>query len=198
MKIDEICEKYEIENYTINDDGSIDVNGSVRLYNKGLTELPLTFNRIEGYFDCSNNKLTTLKGSPKWVDSDFYCSWTDNRLTSLEFSPEYVGGDFYCSIGGLTDLLGSPKEVGGDFICEHNPNLITIKGCSEKIGGVFHCNETPLSSIFNGVDQFFLHAFNFYKIIKDNTVNLKRLKYVMDLYDKPIDLDKIKEYYVIK
>ena len=34
-----ICEKYGIKNYTVNDDGSIDVNGRVNLYNKGLTEL---------------------------------------------------------------------------------------------------------------------------------------------------------------
>ena len=61
--------------------------------------------------------------------------------------------------------------------------------------GRFYCNYTPLSSIFNNVDRHFLHAFNFYKIIKEDTVNLKRLKYVMDLYDQPIDLDKIQKYY---
>ena len=36
---------------------------------------------------------------------------------------------------------------------------------------------------------------NIYKIIKGDTVNLKRLKYVMDLYDKPIDLEEIQKYY---
>ena len=198
MTIDEICEKYEIENYTINPDGSIDVYGNVFLYKKGLTELPLTFNKVTGYFDCSVNDLTTLKGSPKWVDGDFYCSWNNNKLTSLEFSPDYVGNDFYCSHSGLTDLIGSPKYIGGDFVCGHIPELINPRGCPEKMGGVLYCDVTPIGSIFTEVDQFFLHAFNFYKIIKDNTINLKRLKYVMDLYDKPIDLDQIKEYYVIK
>ncbi len=66
------------------------------------------------------------------------------------------------------------------------------------MGGVLYCTDTPIGSIFNRVDQHFLHAFNFYKVIKDKTVNLKRLRYVMDLYDQPIDLDQIKEYYVIK
>ena len=55
-----ICKQYNIENYTVNDDGSIDVNGDVFLDNKGLTELPLSFNKVTGYFSCSNNKLTSL------------------------------------------------------------------------------------------------------------------------------------------
>ena len=44
MKINEICQKYDIENYTINDDNSIDVDGDVDLYKCELTELPLNFN----------------------------------------------------------------------------------------------------------------------------------------------------------
>ena len=193
MTIDEICEKYKIENYTINLDGSIDVDGRVWLSNKGLTELPLTFNKVTGLFGCIDNQLTTLKGSPRWVGGDFTCS--NNELNSLEFSPDYVGGDFYCRDNDLTDLVGSPKEVGGRFHCFNNERLNNPKGCSEKIGRVFYCSYTPLSSIFDGVDQHFLYTFNFYKVIKDDTVNLKRLKYVMDLYDERIDLDKIQKYY---
>ena len=193
MTIDEICKKYKIENYTINDDGSIDVDGNVYLWGYYLTELPLRFNKVSGWFECDDNNLTSLKGSPKWVGDYFYC--TNNKLTSLEFSPEYVGGWFDCKYNDLTDLVGSPKQVVGDFRCINNKFLMSPKGCTEKIGGLFYCDYTPLSFIFNGVDQHFLHAFNFYKIIKEDTVNLKRLKYVMDLYNKRIDLDKIQKYY---
>jgi len=38
MTIDEICRKYDIRNYTINDDGTIDVDGYVDLYKLGLEE----------------------------------------------------------------------------------------------------------------------------------------------------------------
>jgi hypothetical protein len=107
-----ICKRYGIENYTINGDGSIDVNGSVNLYNKGLTELPLTFNKVTGYFTCSCNQLTSLKGSPKWVGGNFYCN--GNQLTSLEFSPDYVGGDFFCHDNELIDNL-CDTEIGGYF-----------------------------------------------------------------------------------
>ena len=112
MTIDEICEKYEIENYTINDDGTIDVNGNVNLSSKGLTELPLVFNKVSGDFDCGVNKLTSLKGSPRWIGGGFYCD--HNQLTSLEFSPDYVGGSFWCSNNQLTDNY-CDSEIGGDF-----------------------------------------------------------------------------------
>ena len=81
MSIEEICKKYKIIDYTIMDDGSIDVDGYVDLYGNGLTELPLTFNKVTGTFNCGDNKLTTLKGSPKSVGGIFNCD--DNKLTSL-------------------------------------------------------------------------------------------------------------------
>ena len=39
----------------------------------------------EGSFDCRNNNLTSLEGSPKIVKGDFYCA--NNKLTSLEGIP---------------------------------------------------------------------------------------------------------------
>jgi len=59
-EIHEICKKYGIKNYTINDDGSIDVDGNVNLSYRKLTKLPLKFNNVSGNFLCYNNQLTTL------------------------------------------------------------------------------------------------------------------------------------------
>jgi len=39
-EIHRICEEYGIKNYTINSDGSIDVDGGVDLSWRGLTKLP--------------------------------------------------------------------------------------------------------------------------------------------------------------
>ena len=82
MSVEEIhliCGKYNIKNYTINSDGSIDVEGNVNLYNTNLTKIPLKFNKVSGYFDISSNKLTSLEGSPREVYSYFDCS--NNFLT---------------------------------------------------------------------------------------------------------------------
>ena len=110
--INELCKQYNIKNYTINPDGSIDVDGDVNLWNLGLTELPLIFNRVTGYFLCDDNKLTSLKGSPRWIGGYFDCDC--NRLTSLEFSPDYVGSYFSCELNDLTDNL-CDTEIGSNF-----------------------------------------------------------------------------------
>lgn len=74
QEIHDICKKYRIRNYTINPDGSIDVDGNVYLNTMNLTEIPLKFNKVSGSFDVSNNKLTSLEGSPDIVDGTYYCS----------------------------------------------------------------------------------------------------------------------------
>ena len=117
--IDSICKKYNITNYIINIDGSIDVNGNVILSDKNLIKLPLIFNKVSGYFDCCGNKLTTLEGSPKEVGGNFYCN--HNQLTSLEGSPIEVGRDFYCHVNQLISLEGGPTKLGGGFYCFNNP-----------------------------------------------------------------------------
>jgi hypothetical protein len=55
--IEEICKEYGIENYTINSDWSIDVDGDVHLSNRNLTKLPLNFRNVSGNFYCSYNQL---------------------------------------------------------------------------------------------------------------------------------------------
>jgi hypothetical protein len=119
--IQDICKLYNIINYTVNDDGSIDVDGEVELSWFELTELPLNFNRVTGYFNCSNNKLTTLKGSPKWIDGSFNCY--NNILTSLEGSPKYVTLGVDCSSNRLTSLRFGPEKIGQDFLTYGLKNL---------------------------------------------------------------------------
>ena len=123
--IHDICKQYSITNYTINPDGSIDVDGDVYLINKGLTELPLTFNKVTGDFDCRFNRLTSLKGSPRWVGGDFNCH--NNKLTSLEFSPVYVGYDFCCGSNYLIDNY-CDTEIGGWFYTSLEQDGLIING----------------------------------------------------------------------
>jgi hypothetical protein len=118
-EIDRICRKYGIMDYTINEDMSIDVDGSVSFYDRGLSKIPLKFNKVSRDFGCNDNKLTTLEGSPKEVGGHFYCNY--NQLTTLEGSPKEVGGNFHCGNNKLTTLEGAPKYVGGYFYCRNNP-----------------------------------------------------------------------------
>jgi len=44
----------------------------------------------------------------------------------------------------------------------------------------------------------FIRAFKTFKVIKDGVIDLKRLRYVMEMFDLPIDIEEIKKYYTIK
>jgi hypothetical protein len=192
-EIESICNKYGIIDYTIND-GVVDVNGDVYLIDREFTELPIRFGQVTGDFYCHNNKLTSLIGSPKSVGGDFECYY--NQLTKLEGSPQIVGDSFDCADNQLTDLNGSPSSVGGSFVCDGN-QVTDLTGIPDSIGADFYCADNPIGSIFNEVGQDFLEAFKIYKVIKDGQVNLKRLKYVMSLFNESIDLEDIKKHYTI-
>ncbi len=150
IEIEIICKKYKIENYTINDDMSIDVDGDVNLSFSGLVKIPLIFGNVTGYFLCIHNKLTTLEGSPTNVGGSFHCC--HNKLTSLMGAPVTVGGSFYCTVNDLTSLEGSPNMVGGDFYCLWNANVITsLDGITVCIGGNFSADENlmKIHKIYN-------------------------------------------------
>ena len=135
-QVSRICELYEIENWSINDQGLVDINGNVNLSSRYLTELPLSFGKVTGNFYCNQNRLTTLEGSPRQVYKSFFCG--DNKLTTLEGAPEKVGGYFICSDNDLGNLRGAPKEVGGHFFCTSNL-LTTLEGAPRLVDGSFVC-----------------------------------------------------------
>jgi hypothetical protein len=133
-QIDSICNEYKIKNYTINYDGTIDVDGNVLLSYKGLSALPLRFNNVFGNFKCDQNNLTSLEGSPKYVGGAFTCA--SNHLTSLAGGPNKIEDDFCCYFNSLPDLVGGPSYVGGDYVAYSN-DLHSFEGCAEIINGDF-------------------------------------------------------------
>jgi len=87
-------DKYNIKNYTINDDLTVDVAGSVNLYSNKLATIPIQFGKVTGRFSCYHNQLTSLVGCPKEVGGHFWCD--NNKLTSLVGCPSVIRGWFYC------------------------------------------------------------------------------------------------------
>jgi len=97
-KIDMIkawLEKYEIGNYTINDDLTIDTTGNLNLAYSGIEKFPeyIKFRTINGDFSVKGNGMTSLRGCPEYVRDNFNCS--NNKLTSLEFAPITGGSTWY-------------------------------------------------------------------------------------------------------
>ncbi|MCK9477048.1 MAG: hypothetical protein M0R46_14070 [Candidatus Muirbacterium halophilum] len=170
--IDSICEIYNIKNYIINEDGSIDVDGDVDLYNKKLKALPLKFRNVIGNFYCSYSQLISLEGSPQSVGKNFSCYKC--QLITLEGAPHTIGGDFNCSVNKLTSLEGAPKSIGGDFYCGYN-QLTSLEGAPQNISGIFNCSDNQLTTLDGGpkrVGDVFLCDSN----------NLKNIDYLPKYY----------------
>ena len=84
--------------YTINDDGSIDVNGNVILACKNITKIPFNFKNVSGYFHCIHNSLTSLEGVPITVGKNFVCCGNPNLPYSALFKiVDNVKGNIYYS-----------------------------------------------------------------------------------------------------
>ena len=195
----ELCERYRIKNYTINDDLSIDVDGDVNLSYGNLEYLPLKFNYVSGNFYCNNNALESLEGSPQTVGGYFFCF--ENELKSLEGCPKTVGDGFYCSNNELKTLKGSPQTVGGSFYCFDN-DLTDLEYFPEVNGEIFlGINKIShlVHSFIKNADSFMIEDFNDYEIVRNrDTVMLDRLQtFIRDNDLEMPDLEPIKNHYKI-
>lgn len=132
QEIHAICKKYNIQNYSINLDGSIDVDGNVVISDIVLgnvkspniiEKIPLKFNKVNRSFYCNHNELTSLYDCPKEVGGYFDCCY--NKLTSLEGSPIKVGGRFLCFSNELTSLEGYNGNYT-NLLCGNKKKLVEI------------------------------------------------------------------------
>lgn len=121
-----------IENYTINDDLSVDVDGDVKQAST-INTIPIKIRKVKGDFKWFGT-LINLKNSSEEVGGDFFCG--HNNLTSLEGAPKQIGGDFFCNDNKLTSLEGAPKQIDGDFNCRDN-NLTSLEGAPKQVDNFF-------------------------------------------------------------
>jgi hypothetical protein len=113
-EIDKICRKYNIINYTINSDNSVDVDGDVNLWGKKLKSIPLNLNIVNGYFECGYNYLTSLKGCPvlkrkairggSWKDISYYMNNSTRTYCYQDTIKSYIG--FRCVQSYLDRVYG--------------------------------------------------------------------------------------------
>jgi hypothetical protein len=97
--------------WILDENGEVYVDSSVDMSGGMFTEIPVKFGKVEGYFNCSRNNLTTL-----------------------ENCPTYVGGGFIVGGNNLTDYFKSIKEeefphwdkLRWSWMLEEYPFLINI------------------------------------------------------------------------
>jgi hypothetical protein len=166
VNIEEVCEQYGIENYTVNNDNTVDVDGNVYFRDDNIKLLPVNFNIVNGYFKCYNCNLTSLKGAPKSVGNTFNCD--KNKLTSLQYSPEVLeSGDYDCNSNIIKSLKYITSPIPGDLNVEYN-KLTSLEFCP-IVQGTVYCSNNEINTFIN---------FYFYKddiIFKNNPI--------CDIYD---------------
>lgn len=89
---------------------------AVDLKGKQLTHFPFDYASLSDDFNCSDNELVSLVGSP-YICESFDCSL--NNLRTLKGSPVEVKMDFDCRGSGITSLIGLPIRIGGDLLCSN-------------------------------------------------------------------------------
>ena len=146
-KVKYLCKTLAIDAHKINSDFTVDVNGNVFINSENLDYFPIKFSHVGGqWFDCSDNRLQSLEGSPVYVAGEFDCG--SNWLPSLVGGPEYVGGDYICSGNSLTDLNGSPRYIEGNFDFKDN-RVRTLAGCPKEVEGKFLFQNNPIADVIN-------------------------------------------------
>lgn len=212
--VEKWLEKMGIRNYSINDDlsailrrhtgqsptisiyGSLNIEGNID-GSSSLKELPYKFEMISGSFNCSLNKLESLKNFPDTIGGSLNCSY--NELKSLDSCSE-IFGSFNCSNNKLETLRGCPKHIKGNFQFSDNYNLYNFKYFPEKIDGCILYYGTPIGQILGIMDKYkqaqiedmlkISSYINDYEVIQGKNLYLDRLKecYYMIDFEKCLDL----------
>ena len=130
-EINNLCASYCIRDVTINKDGTVDVNNDVDLSRRSLIELPFKFGKVEGCFDCSFNKLTTLFGGPKQVNYDYLCN--DNKLINVEWFPEYFDYEIWIFNNPVDELISLVVEGTGVMNDDDDDGVINYKNIRKFI-----------------------------------------------------------------
>lgn len=132
MKPEKLCRIWGIENWELNSDGTIDINGDLNLSGRRLNEFPIKIRIIRGSLNVSHNYFKNLKGFPTCITGNLNVSF--NKLKTLEGKPKYIDG--YISLEGNDRL----KSTLNDYIVEPSINFEPIKSAEIM--------ETPLTTPF--------------------------------------------------
>ncbi len=122
IEIAKWCDTNLIENYTINDDLTVDVDDNVILYLIPMDELPIQFGFVKGDFILGENGLTTLKGVPSTVGGDFICG--GNEIEDLEHLPKTISSRIILLNNKISSYTSSLKNANNIiWISEPMPGL---------------------------------------------------------------------------
>ena len=135
----------------------------ILLYNYIINNCVKNMKQLKDYIVNENNffknlgigKMALIK---KWLDEHKITNYNINDDFTIDVKgtvhlneypekelPDYIQfrkvKDFFYiyECPNLESLEGCPQEVGGSFYCNDCPNLKSLKGCPQKVGSSFYC-----------------------------------------------------------
>jgi hypothetical protein len=167
-------DSFKVEKYTINEDLTVDVDGDLRLINKGLTEIPIQFGYVSGTVYCGNNNLTSFKGLPHRVRGNFNCA--NNQITNFDYAPQVIGGEFICAFNPIESIKGLKTEIGRNFFhacSKDEPYILELKHLYKE-------NSNNTESYVTISQENLLKIISYIELQEilplDNTASLKKVK----------------------
>ncbi len=110
--IELFCEEFNIKNYYINENYSINVYQNVVLDNFIGDELPIKFNKVIGYFSCNKSNIKSFKNFPNFIEENIYLQ--GNIIENFHGFPKKVKGRIFLwgsTIKSLDGYNGSVKRL---------------------------------------------------------------------------------------
>lgn len=106
--LEKLLTEYNITDYSIRNDGLVDVNGHVELNYKNFTKLPINFGHVAGNFSCAYcHNLQSLEGVPTSIDGNFSC-YNCDKIKSLDYLPKQITGMIFL---GLTSKVKDVLKI---------------------------------------------------------------------------------------
>jgi hypothetical protein len=177
MKVKELFEeeeekvdaKFEIESWlfdnkvqawVVNDDLSINVDGSVIIEQKLLKSLPYKFNRVNGAFSVYRNDLKSMENCPSYVGRGDFSVEANYKIKDFKGSPRVVNGDYSIidtSITSFHDIHKHIDTINGDLLINQRVKdsvlgLLKIRGLKKVLTnypGHLHHRNHPIFNIVN-------------------------------------------------
>lgn len=134
-KLSKFLRTYDIYNYKINDDGSIDIDGDCIITNMPYDTIPFKINKVDGDFKLMTSNVTSLKNSPTIIDGR--CEIVSNPfLLSLDGISKEISDTISIENNHrIKNLIGLQDIVYKSFLCTRNINLTSLEGCPRIING---------------------------------------------------------------
>ncbi len=119
--IELFCEEFNIKNYYINDDYSINVYQNVVLDNFIGDELPIKFNKVIGYFSCNKSNIKSFKNFPNFIEENIYLQ--GNIIENFHGFPKKVKGRIFLWGSTIKSLDGYNCSLKTLF-CDYKEKII--------------------------------------------------------------------------